>query len=61
MQEKLLNAARERFNDLKIWHYEESQHSCFLRFTANNTLYLLTCLKNGTHCSLLKLEEDIRL
>ena len=61
MREKLVNLAQEEFSDLKLWDYEESQHSCFLRFTSKEAVYVLTCLKNGTHCNLFKMEENITL
>ena len=54
MREKLERYARENYNDVIIWSYEEIGGSCYLRFTSKNDVYILSMLKAGSHATVFK-------
>ena len=59
MRDKLENYVRSHYNDVIVWDYEETNSSCYLRFTSKNSTYIMTMLKAGSHATIFKNEESV--
>ena len=59
MRDKLEKYIKQNFTSPSIWHYEEGETCCYIRFISMDKLYLATLFKISGHMEVFKLERNV--